>query len=134
MRFSEHELTAALHGAAKSLLRAQRTVRRGQDVDEVWRQMDRLERFRLLDGLGGQVLPVLVALPEVEVAPGTRPTYDDATVAAVVAEQLGDGGLGRLKRAVLVKGRTALVQVALASVPPRLDPDALLHADPDGPG
>ena len=31
---------------------------------------------------------------------------------------------GRLRRAVLVKARTALVQAALASVPPRLDPDA----------
>ncbi|MBU1801355.1 MAG: hypothetical protein KKA97_03750, partial [Actinobacteria bacterium] len=72
MRFSEHELTAALHGAAKSVLGAQRRVRRGQDVDEVWESMDRLERFRLLDGLGGQVLPVLVALPDVEVAVGTR--------------------------------------------------------------
>jgi len=133
MRFSEHELTAALHGAAKSVLRAQRKVRRGQDVDEVWEQLDRMKRFRLLDGLGDQVLPVLVALPDVDVAPGTRPTYDDATIAAVVTEQLGDGGLGRLKRAVLVKARTALVQVALASVPPRLDPDALLNADPADP-
>lgn len=133
MRFSEHELTVALHGAAKSVLAAQRgKVPRGSSVDEVWEQMDRLERFRLLDGLGGQVLPVLVALPDVDVAPGTRPTYDEATIAAVVTEQLGDGsGLGRLKRAVLVKARTALVQIALASVPPRLDPDALLHADAD---
>ncbi len=130
MRFSEHELTAALHGAAKSVLRAQRTVRRGADVDEVWESMDRMARFRILDGLGSQVLPVLVALPDVEVAPGTRPTYDDAVVAEVVAAQLGESG-GRLKRAVLLKGRVALVQIALSSVPPRLDPDALLHADPD---
>ena len=130
MRFSEHELTAALHGAAKSVLRAQRKVRRGADVDEVWESMDRVQRFRILDGLGSQVLPVLVALPDVDVAPGTRPTYDDAVVAEVVSAQLGESG-GRLKRAVLLKGRVALVQIALASVPPRLDPDALLHAEPD---
>ncbi|WP_300400629.1 hypothetical protein [Nocardioides sp.] len=133
MRFSEHELTAALHGAAKSVLGAQRRVRRGQDVDEVWESMDRLERFRLLDGLGGQVLPVLVALPDVEVAVGTRPSYDDEVIAEVVAGLLGDGVGGRLKRAVVVKGRTALVQIALASVPPRRDPDALLHNDDDLP-
>ena len=133
MRFSEHELTAALHGAAKSVLGAQRRVRRGQDVDEVWESMDRLERFRLLDGLGGQVLPVLVALPDVEVAVGTRPSYDDEVIAEVVAGLLGDGVGGRLKRAVAVKGRTALVQIALASVPPRRDPDALLHNDDDLP-
>ncbi len=137
MRFSEHELTAALHGVAKSVLRAQRKVRRGADVDEVWEQMDRLQRFKILDGLGSQVLPVLVALPDVEVAPGTRPTYDDATVTEVVTRLLDaeSGGLGRLKRAVVLKGRVALVQVALASVPPRRDPDALLHADAeDGAG
>lgn len=129
MRFSEHELTAALHGVAKSVLAARRrTVRRGQSIDEVWEQMDRLQRFKILDGLGGQVLPVLVALPDVDVAPGTRATYDDAVVAEVVAAQLGESG-GRLKRAVLLKGRVALVQIALASIPARLDPDALLHAE-----
>ncbi|WP_323794359.1 hypothetical protein [Nocardioides sp.] len=131
MRFSEHELTAALHGVAKSVLRAQRKVRRGADVDEVWEQMDRLQRFKILDGLGSQVLPVLVALPDVEVAPGTRPSYDDATISEVLTQLLDadSGGLGRLKRAVVLKGRVALVQIALASVPLRRDPDALLHAD-----
>lgn len=131
MRFSEHELTAALHGVAKSLLRAQRKVRRGEDVEQVWEAMSRVERFKILDGLGGQILPVLVALPDVEVAVGSRPTYDNAVVAEVVAAQLGEQSGGRLKRAVLTKGRVALVQIALASVPPRRDPDALLHADPD---
>ena len=38
---------------------------------------------------------------------------------------------GRMRRAVEVKARTALVQLALASVPPRLDPDALLTELPD---
>ena len=125
MRFSEHELTAALHGAAKSMLKA----RRGQDVDEVFASMDKMKRFRLLEGIGAQVLPVLVALPDVDVAPGARPSYDDAVVTEVVTGLL-DEGTGRLKRAVIVKTRTALVQRALAHVPPRLDPDALLHGEP----
>lgn len=130
MRFSEHELTAALHGAAKSVLAAKRgAVRRGKDVEATWDAMSAMDRFRLLDALGGQVLPVLVALPDVEVAAGTRPSYDDAVVAEVVTGLLDDGGAGRLKRAVLVKGRTALVQAALAHVPLRLDPDALLHGE-----
>ncbi|MGA8845587.1 MAG: hypothetical protein WB471_03115 [Nocardioides sp.] len=129
MRFSEHELTAALHGVAKSVLGARRrSARRGQNIDDVWEQMDRLQRFKILDGLGAQVLPVLVALPDVDVAPGTRATYDDAVVAEVITAQLSQDG-GRLKRAVLLKGRVALVQIALASIPPRLDPDALLHSE-----
>jgi hypothetical protein len=130
MRFTEHELTAALTGAAKSVLAAQsRDIRKGRtDVDAVWDSMDRYERFQLLDALGGQILPVLVALPDVEVAPGTRPSYPDRQISEVVAGLVGDEG-GRLRRAVLVKARTALVQTALAQVPPRLDPDALIVPD-----
>lgn len=127
MRFTEHELTAALTGAAKTVLAAdRRTRRKGVDADTQWEELDRFQRFKMLDALGDQVLPVLVALPDVDVAPGTRPTYTDEQVSEVVAGLLGDGG-GRIRRAALVKVRTALVQTALASVPPRLDPDALLH-------
>jgi hypothetical protein len=130
MRFTEHELTAALTGAAKSVLAAQsRDIRKGRtDVDAVWDSMDRYERFQLLDALGGQILPVLVALPDVEVAPGARPSYPDRQISEVVAGLVGDEG-GRLRRAVVVKARTALVQTALAHVPPRLDPDALIVPD-----
>ena len=130
MRFTEHELTAALTGAAKAMLRAQRRdLRRGRtDVDTVWEEMDRYQRFQLLDQLGGQVLPVLVALPDVEVAPGTRPTYTDAQVRETVEGLVGDDA-GRLRRAVVVKARTALVQTALSHVPPRRDPDALTVPD-----
>lgn len=129
MRFTEHELTAALHGAAKAVLSTRRDIRKGKvDVETAWEQLDRYQRFQLLDALGKDVLPVLVALPDVEVAPGTRPTFTDEQVGEAVAAQVPEG-LGRLKRAVLVKARTALVQQALASVPPRLDPDALLNAD-----
>lgn len=124
MRFTEHELTTALNGAAKSVLAARRKFRRGADIDSAWDAMDRYERFQLLDALGAQILPVLVALPDVEVAPGTRPTYSDQQVSDVVAGLVGDD-LGRLRRAVVVKARTALVQTALAHLPPRLDPDAL---------
>ena len=130
MRFTEHELTAALTGAAKSILAAQRRdIRKGgTDVDAVWDTMDRYQKFQLLDAIGDQILPVLVALPDVEVAPGTRPSYPDRQISEVVAGLVGDEG-GRIRRAVAVKGRTALVQTALAHVPPRLDPDALLAPD-----
>ena len=130
MRFTEHEMTAALTGAAKSVLAVQRKdIRKGAvDVDTAWQGLDRYERFRLLDALGGQILPVLVALPDVEVAPGTRPAYADRQVSEVVAGLVGDEG-GRLRRAVTVRARTALVQTALAHVPPRLDPDALIVPD-----
>jgi hypothetical protein len=130
MRFTEHELTAALHGAAKSVLAAQRRdVRRGKvDLDTAWNEMDRLQRFTLLDGLGGQLLPVLTGLPDVEVEPGTRPTFTDEQITSVVEAQLGDSG-GRMRRKVVLAARVALVKTALSHIPPRSDPDALTVPD-----
>ena len=130
MRFTEHELTAALTGAAKSVLAARKEVRKsGVDIDTAWEAMGRYERFQMLDSLGDQILPVLVALPDVDVAPGTRPSYSTKQVSEVVAGLVEDDP-SRLRRVVVVKARTALVQTALAHVPPRLDPDAL--GIPDG--
>ena len=130
MRFTEHELTSALTGAAKALLAAQdKDVRRGRaDIDTVWAGLDRYQRFQVLDGLGSQILPVLVGLPDVPVAVGTRASYSDREVAETVEAVLGDAG-GRVRRAVLVRARTALVQSALAHIPPRQDPDALIVPD-----
>jgi len=131
MRFTEHELTAALHGAAKSVMAAQRRdVRKGKvDVETAWKEMDRLQRFTLLDGLGGQLLPVLTALPDVEVEPGTRPAFTDEQIATAVEERVGEEGGGRMRRKVVVASRIALVKIALSHVPPRSDPDALTVPD-----
>ena len=129
MRFTEHELTAALTGAAKTVLATDRKVRKTDGgVDAAWEAMDRYARYQLLDGLGDQILPALVALPDVDVAPGTRPTYTNRQVSEVVEGLVGDE-VGKVRRAVVVKARTMLVQAALASVPPRIDPDALINAD-----
>ena len=125
MRFTEHELTAALTGAAKSVVASGKEFRKsGADINATWDAMGRHERFQLLDALGSQILPVLVALPDVEVAAGARATYSNKQVGETVAG-LVDGDLGKLRRAVVIKARTALVQVALANLPLRIDPDAL---------
>lgn len=128
MRFTEHELTRAMEAAAKSVLAVRRPNRK-RDVEQVWAGMTRYQRYQLLDSLGDQVLPVLVALPDVEVAPGTRPSWTDAEVEQVVRERLDATPGGRLRRAVVLKARVALVQAALAGVPPRQDPDALVVPD-----
>lgn len=128
MRFTEHELTRAMEAAAKTVLAARR-VNRKREVEQVWEGLTRYQRYQLLDSLGDQVLPVLVALPDVEVATGTRPTFTDAQVEQVVRERLDASPGGRLRRAVVLKARVALVQAALAGVPPRQDPDALVVPD-----
>jgi hypothetical protein len=130
MRFTEHEMTAGLTGAAKTVLAAQRKdVRKGKaDIDQVWDDMDRYGRYQVLDSLGKEVLPVLVALPDIEVETGTRPAFTDEQVGAAVDGLLADD-VGRVRRAVLLRARVALVQAALASMPPRSDPDALIVPD-----
>ncbi len=127
MRFTEHELTVALTGAAKTVMGSRRRSRRkGVDADAAWEQLDRYQRFKILDALGDQILPVLVALPDVTVEAGSRPAYAVGQITEVV-EGLVPAGRGRVRRAVEVKARVALVQAALAAIPPRLDPDALLQ-------
>ncbi len=130
MRFTEHELTAALTGAAKTVLASQRRdVRRGKvSVDDAWQGMDRYQRFKILDALGGQLLPVLVGLPDVAVEPGTRPSFTDEQVTAAVDAQTPESAKG-LRRRVGVQARVALVKIALSHVPPRIDPDALVVPD-----
>ena len=129
MRFTEHELTLAVTAAAKTVLAARKEVRRGrQDVDEVWEAMTRYQRYQVLEGVGSQVLGVLVALPDVDVVPGTRPTFTDRQVLETVESVVGDD-LGRIRRAVALASRVALVKAALAGLPPRQDPDALVVPD-----
>lgn len=129
MRFTEHELTAALTGTAKSVLGVQdKEVRSGRRTeDEAWEALSKYGRFQMLDGIGTQILAALVALPDVEVEPGTRPSFTAGQVTTAVEETLGD--VGRLRRAALIKGRVALVQLALEHLPPRQDPDALIVPD-----
>jgi hypothetical protein len=129
MRFTEHELTLALTGVAKNVLAVQdKQVRKGRRTpDELWDSLGRYERFKVLDGLGDQLLPVLVALPDVEVEPGTRPTYTDEQITATVEERLGDEK--GLRRKALLTARVALVKLALECLPPRQDPDGLIVPD-----
>lgn len=130
MRFTERELTVALEGAAKSVLAVQdKDVRKGRrTADDAWAALTRYQRYQMLAGLGDQLLGVLVALPDVEVEIGTRPAFTEAQISQTVQEQAGEEMRG-LRGKVLLKGRVALVQLALSHVPPRADPDALVVPD-----
>ena len=107
MRFTEHELTAALTGAAKGVLARQRKdVRRGRvDIDTVWDGLDRYQRFQLLDRLGAEILPVLVA-PARRRGRQRRPERPTPTAEVRdTVESLLDEGTRRLRRAVIVTSR-----------------------------
>ena len=94
----------------------------------MWDGLDRYQRFQLLDRLGAEILPVLVALPDVEVAT-RRPGDLHRREVRETVESLLDEGTGRLRRAVIVTSRVALAQEALGHVPPRSDPDTLTVPD-----
>lgn len=131
MRFTEHELTVAVTTAAK-VVAAGKAGRRAKG-DAAWESMSKIDRYHLLDAVGGQVLPVLVALPDVEVAPGTRPTFTDEQISEAIEHTLGEsavGGIrGRMGQKVAVAARLTLVRTALAQLPVRQDPDGLVVPD-----
>ena len=127
MRFTEHELTVAVTAAAKTVAGG-KVGRRGKG-DAAWESMSKLERYHLLEAVGSQVLPVLLALPDVDVPAGTRPTFTDEQVTAAVEQTLGETSLGRIRHKVAVAARLTLVRTALAQLPVRQDPDALIVPD-----
>lgn len=124
MRFTEPELTAALTGAAKASLAAgSKDIRKGRlDVDQAWHDLGGYGRYQVLDALGAQLLPVLVSLPDRERVIGERPTYSLKEISAAVEEHTAEEG-GRIRRKAAVLARAALVQAALAAIPPYRDPD-----------
>lgn len=127
MRFTEHELTVAVTAAAK-IVAGGRVRRRAKD-DEAWEAMSKIDRYHLLEAVGSQVLPVMLALPDIEFPAGSRPTFTDEQVATAVEATLGDTGVGRLRQKVAVAARVTLVRTALAQLPVRQDPDALIVPD-----
>ena len=130
MRLTEKEMTAALTGVAQQVVAAQdKNARKGRiSAAELWESMARYQRYVVLNGLGDQILPVLMALPDVEVAIGERPVFTEAQIAEAVEAQLGDEG-GRLRRKAVLAARVALVKMALDSIPPKADPDAFVVPD-----
>ncbi|MEI7057794.1 hypothetical protein WBG06_18355 [Nocardioides sp. CCNWLW239] len=126
MRLTEHELTVALTATAKTVLASGRKFRKGGgDIDQVWDETDRFQRFKLLDSIGTQIFPVLTDLPDVDVPVGGRPSFPEEQIRESVERHIGDD-VGRLRRAVTVKARVVLVQTALANLPPRAEGDLRL--------
>lgn len=130
MRFSEAELTAAVNGVAKAAFAAQSPdIRKGRvDLDQAWADLGGFGRYQLLEPLGSQVLPILTALPDVPRVVGERPSFSAQQIRAAVEPHVPDEG-GRIRRKAAVLAMTALVQAALASIPPYSDPDTFVVPD-----
>jgi hypothetical protein len=130
MRFSEAELTAAVTGVAKAAFAAQsKEIRKRQvDLDQAWHDLGGYGRYQLLEPLGSQILPILAALPDLPRVVGQRPSFSKSQLqSAAEANTLED--VGRIRRKAIVLARVALVEAALAAVPPYSDPDTFVVPD-----
>ncbi|HEX4190904.1 MAG TPA: hypothetical protein VHZ06_07895 [Marmoricola sp.] len=129
MRLTEAELTAAITGAAKAAFATSKEIRKGKvDLEQAWTDLGGYGRYQLLEPIGSQILPILVALPDVARIVGERPAYRASEIREAVEANTGDEG-GRIRRKAVVLARTALVQTALAHVPPYSDPDTFVVPD-----
>ncbi|HET6153461.1 MAG TPA: hypothetical protein VFE15_10915 [Marmoricola sp.] len=129
MRLTEAELTAAITGAAKAAFATSKEIRKGKlDVEQAWTDLGGFGRYQLLEPIGSQILPIMVALPDAARVVGQRPQFSAAEVREAVEANTGDEG-GRIRRKAVVLARTALVQTALAHIPPYADPDTFVVPD-----
>ena len=128
MRFTEQELTVAIQTAARLAFASSAGRKERKDPESAWQRLTPHQRYQLLEPVGAQVLPVLAALPEVEVAPGTAPAFTLAQITEAVERTLGEAS-GRFRRKVALAGRVALIKAALDALPPREDPGSLRVPD-----
>lgn len=138
MRFTEHEMTVGVDAVARELFAATRPPWKRQSVVADFEALDKARRYRHKVVAGEVVLPVLTALPERPTV-GATPVFDDEEWRAAaeqgnreVLDFRTPGGweaLGERKRRKLLDGAVALTRVAVAAMPLRSDPDALVVPD-----
>ena len=138
MKFTEPELTVAVGAVARGLFAATRPPWRRGGHDEAWAGLTPVERYQRTATVGEMVLPALLALPERPTV-GARPefTSEEYAEAAEVAtrgllDHRSPGAWEKLperRRRRLVKATAALTRSAVASMPLRQDPDALVVPD-----
>jgi len=138
VRFTEHEMTVGVEAVARELFTAVRPPWRRQAGRADFDSLDKAARYRHKAAAGEVVLPVLVALPERPTV-GAAPAFGDDEWRAA-AEQGSREVLDHRKpgawetmperrRRKVVDGAVALTRVAVAAMPPRADPDALVVPD-----
>ncbi len=138
MRFTEHEMTVGVDAVARELFAATRPPWKRQGSAAAFEALDKARRYRHKAAAGEVVLPVLTALPERPTV-GATPVFSDAEwreAAELGSREVLDfrtpGGweaMGERKRRKVVDGAVALTRVAVAAMPLRSDPDALVVPD-----
>ena len=138
MRFTEHEMTVGVEAVGRRLFASiPKLARRVAGATE-WEELDRMGRYRHIAAAGELVLPGLTALPERPTV-GARPEFTDEEYA-----EAADAGcrarmdkdepgawdaLPERRRRKYVDPVVGLLRVAVAAMPVRQDPDALIVPD-----
>jgi len=135
MRFTEHEMTVGVDAVARRLFAVTRPPWKRGGVDAAYDALTPAQRYPRKVAAGDIVLPVLTALPE-------RPTVDAspefsqaeyAEAAEAGSRQQVDhrrpgawDAMSPRRRKRVVAAAAELTRVAVAAMPVRRDPDALL--------
>ncbi len=138
MRFTEHEMTVAVAGVARESFESLPGFMRRKAGAATWDELPKMARYRLLSASSKLVIPGLTALPERPTVGATPAFTDDeyAEAAESTLRQLADraepgtwDGLAERKRRKQVDAAAATLRVAVAAMPHRQDPDALIVPD-----
>lgn len=128
MQFTEHEMTTALHGLAKSFLTATSTDATDESAvpapsvgEDRWTAMSKFERYTLVTRLSDFVIPVFMTLPEVTVDPGQRAEFTDQQILDSAQQSiLADVEAGKIDESAshdIVEARARMSTVALSLLP-----------------
>lgn len=138
MRFTEHEMTVGVDAVARELFTATRPPWKRQAAGAEFAALDKGARYRHKAAAGEVVLPVLIALPERPTV-GAPPAFGDdewRTAAEQGSREVLDHrrpgaweAMSERRRRRTVDAAVALSKVAVAAMPPRSDPDALVVPD-----
>ena len=138
MRFTEHEMTVGVEAVGRRLFASiPRLARKVAGATE-WEELTRMGRYRHIAAAGELVLPGLTALPERPTV-GATPAFSDEEYAEAAEagcrarmDQQEPGAWDALperRRRKYVTPVVDLLRVAVAAMPARQDPDALIVPD-----
>jgi hypothetical protein len=138
MKLTEREMTTAVDAVARRLFAAGRPPWRRGSVDAAWDALPAMQKYHRRATVGEAVLPALLELPERQKV-GERPTFTPEEYAAAAEttsrarlEHRSPGawdGLSPRRRKRQVRATVALTRLAVAALPIRQDPDALIVPD-----
>lgn len=138
MQFTEHEMTVAVEAVARQSFEALPGFMRRKVGAAAWGDLAKMDRYTLLSAASKLLIPALTALPERPTV-GATPQFSDAEYAEAAESALrervdraGPGSwdaLAERKRRKQVEAAAATLRVAVAAMPHRQDPDALVVPD-----